>query len=174
MTIDNHGSQDGANPENAGVEKPEQGLIEDRELETISGGGIIYKSPSPPGDPQPHMRRASMSIENHRPEDGANPESTELRNRSRVSSRTAIWIQSAAAASSINPPALPRSKPTRERASMSIENHKPEDGPNSENAHIESPEHGLIRDPDLEAISGGIIYKAPSPPEGLDFRTTQR
>jgi hypothetical protein len=46
--MDNRKPEDGAIPEKSQVEKPEQGLIEDRDLVTISGGGIVYTVPSPP------------------------------------------------------------------------------------------------------------------------------
>jgi hypothetical protein len=47
MSMDNRKPEDGTNPENAPIGKPEQGLIEDRELDTISGG-IMARIPLPP------------------------------------------------------------------------------------------------------------------------------
>jgi hypothetical protein len=47
MSMDNRKPEDETNPENAPALKPEQGLIADRELETISGG-IMAKIPLPP------------------------------------------------------------------------------------------------------------------------------
>jgi hypothetical protein len=44
---------------------------------------------------------------------------------------------------------------------MSMENRKPEDGTNPENA----PEEDLIEERELETISGGIMAKSPSPPQ---------
>jgi hypothetical protein len=44
---------------------------------------------------------------------------------------------------------------------MSMENRKSEDGTNPENA----PEEDLVEDRELDAISGGIVAKVPSPPE---------
>jgi hypothetical protein len=44
---------------------------------------------------------------------------------------------------------------------MNMDNRKPEDGTNPENA----PEENLIEDRDLETISGGIMAKVPLPPQ---------